>query len=240
MKWMMVVMLVAGLSGCNWLDETRISGAGAVIERQQPLGERVTRVLAGVPATLYLVAGEQRGILIKGQANLLPYLELTERGSKLEIEVKDGYRLRPTEPLEITITLPELSEMALAGTGNGDLRGFKGEALELSVAGTGGIVASQLEVQRLKGNIAGAGSLDLGSGSAASIELNIAGAGDVLGSEMRGNEVEVNIAGSGDVEVRAQQMLKIGIAGTGNITYWGDPKVVQKIVGSGGVKRAGS
>ncbi|WP_234920052.1 GIN domain-containing protein, partial [Aeromonas veronii] len=49
------------------------------------------------------------------------------------------------------------------------------------------------------------------------IELNIAGSGDVLGSEMRGNEVEVNIAGSGDVAVRAQETLKVGIAGSGNI-----------------------
>ncbi|MGN5060993.1 head GIN domain-containing protein [Aeromonas sp. 6P] len=240
MKWMMVVMLMAGLSGCHWLDQTRVTGAGAVVERQQALGERVTRVLAGTPATLHLVAGAQRGILIKGQANLLPYLELSERGSKLEIEVKEGYRLRPTEPLEITIILPELSEMALAGTGNGDLHGFKGEALELSVAGTGGIVASQLELKRLEGNIAGTGSLELGSGSAQAIELNIAGAGDVLGSEMRGNQVEVNIAGSGDVAVRAQETLKVGIAGSGNIAYWGDPKVEQQIAGSGGVTRAGS
>ena len=240
MKWMMVVMLVAGLSGCNWLDETRISGAGAVIERQQPLGERVTRVLAGVPATLYLVAGEPRGILIKGQENLLPYLELTESGDKLEIEVKEGYRLDPTEPLELTITLPVLNELALAGTGNGDLSGFKGDSLVLSVAGTGDIVASQLELKRLEGNIAGTGSLELGSGSAQAIELNIAGAGDVLGSEMRGNEVEVNIAGSGDVAVRAQETLKVGIAGSGNIAYWGDPKVEQQIAGSGGVTRAGS
>ena len=240
MKWMMVVMLVAGLSGCNWLDETRISGAGAVIERQQPLGERVTRVLAGVPATLYLVAGEPRGILIKGQENLLPYLELTESGDKLEIEVKEGYRLDPTEPLELTITLPVLNELALAGTGNGDLSGFKGDELVLSVAGTGDIVASQLELKRLEGNIAGTGSLELGSGSAQAIELNIAGSGDVLGSEMRGNEVEVNIAGSGDVAVRAQETLKVGIAGSGNIAYWGDPKVEQQIAGSGGVTRAGS
>ena len=240
MKWMMVVMLMAGLSGCNWLDETRISGAGAVIERQQPLGERVTRVLAGVPATLYLVAGEPRGILIKGQENLLPYLELTESGDKLEIEVKEGYRLDPTEPLELTITLPVLNELALAGTGNGDLSGFKGDELVLSVAGTGDIVASQLELKRLEGNIAGTGSLELGSGSAQAIELNIAGSGDVLGSEMRGNEVEVNIAGSGDVAVRAQETLKVGIAGSGNIAYWGDPKVEQQIAGSGGVTRAGS
>ena len=240
MKWMMVVMLMAGLSGCHWLDQTRVTGTGAVVERQQVLGDGVTQVLAGVPATLHLVAGEPRGILIKGQENLLPYLELTESGDKLEIEVKEGYRLDPTEPLELTITLPVLNELALAGTGNGDLSGFKGDSLVLSVAGTGDIVASQLELKRLEGNIAGTGSLELGSGSAQAIELNIAGAGDVLGSEMRGNEVEVNIAGSGDVAVRAQETLKVGIAGSGNIAYWGDPKVEQQIAGSGGVTRAGS
>lgn len=240
MKWMMVVMLMAGLSGCNWLDQTRVTGTGAVVERQQVLGDGVTWVLAGVPATLHLVAGEPRGILIKGQENLLPYLELTESGDKLEIEVKEGYRLDPTEPLELTITLPVLNELALAGTGNGDLSGFKGDELVLSVAGTGDIVASQLELKRLEGNIAGTGSLELGSGSAQAIELNIAGAGDVLGSEMRGKEVEVNIAGSGDVAVRAQETLKVGIAGSGNIAYWGDPKVEQQIAGSGGVTRAGS
>ena len=221
MKWMMVVMLMAGLSGCHWLDQTRVTGTGAVVERQQALGDGVTRVLAGVPATLHLVAGEPRGILIKGQENLLPYLELTESGDKLEIEVKEGYRLDPTEPLELTITLPVLNELALAGTGNGDLSGFKGDELVLSVAGTGDIVASQLELKRLEGNIAGTGSLE-------------------LGSEMRGNEVEVNIAGSGDVAVRAQETLKVGIAGSGNIAYWGDPKVEQQIAGSGGVTRAGS
>ncbi|MFQ2050493.1 head GIN domain-containing protein [Aeromonas veronii] len=240
MRWMIGVLVALVMGGCNVFADTEIKGEGVPVERQQALGERVTRVLAGTPATLHLVAGEQRGILIKGQENLLPYLVLTESGDKLEIEVKEGYRLEPTEPLELTITLPVLNELALAGTGNGDLSGFKGDSLVLSVTGTGDIVASQLELKRLEGNIAGTGSLELGSGSAQAIELNIAGSGDVLGSEMRGKEVEVNIAGSGDVAVRAQETLKVGIAGSGNIAYWGDPKVEQQIAGSGGVTRAGS
>ena len=240
MKWMMVVMLMAGLSGCNWLDETRISGAGAVIERQQPLGERVTRVLAGVPATLYLVAGEPRGILIKGQENLLPYLELTERDDKLEIEVKEGYRLDPTEPLELTITLPELHELALAGIASGELRGFKGDSLVLSVAGVGDLTASGLEMNRLEGNIAGLGNLDLGEGSVRAMELNIAGSGGVLGARLLSQEAEVNIAGSGEVELRVQERLKIEIAGAGSVNYWGDPELKSEIAGSGQVSRLGS
>ncbi|WP_425935069.1 head GIN domain-containing protein [Aeromonas rivipollensis] len=240
MNWMMGAVLALALSGCSWQDDVKVSGAGALVEQQHPLGREVTRVLAGVPANIHLVAGAASGIHIRGQGNLLPYLELTEKGDKLEIEVKEGYRLAPTEPLEITITLPELHELALAGTGNGELRDFKGDELVLSVAGTGDIVASGLELNRLEGNIAGLGSLDLGEGSAREVELNIAGAGGVSGAQFKGEKVEVNIAGSGDVEVSASELLKVGIAGSGSVSYLGNPRLESEIAGSGAISRVGS
>ncbi|MGE6126014.1 GIN domain-containing protein [Aeromonas rivipollensis] len=240
MNWMMGAVLALGLGGCSWQDDVKVSGAGALVEQQHSLGREVTRVLAGVPANIHLVAGEARGIHIRGQGNLLPYLELTEKEDKLEIEVKEGYRLAPTEPLEITITLPELHELALAGIGNGELRDFKGDELVLSVAGTGDIVASGLELNRLEGNIAGLGSLDLGEGSVRVVALNIAGAGGVKGAGLASEEVEVSIAGSGEVEVRAQSRLKIEIAGSGSVSYWGDPELKSEIAGSGLVNRQGS
>ncbi|WP_429041273.1 GIN domain-containing protein [Aeromonas media] len=240
MKWMMGAVLALGLGGCSWQDDVKVSGAGALVEQQHPLGREVTRVLAGVPANIQLVAGEARGIHIRGQGNLLPYLELSEEDDKLEIEVKEGYRLAPSEPLEITITLPELHELALAGTGNGELRDFKGDDLVLSVAGTGDIVASGLELNRLEGNIAGLGNLDLGQGSVRVVALNIAGAGGVKGAGLASEEVEVSIAGSGEVEVRAQSRLKIEIAGSGSVSYWGDPELKSEIAGSGQVSRLGS
>ena len=240
MKWMMGAVLALGLGGCSWQDDVKVSGAGALVEQQHPLGREVTRVLAGVPANIQLVAGEARGIHIRVQENLLPYLELSEKDDKLEIEVKEGYRLAPSEPLEITITLPELHELALAGTGNGELHDFKGNELVLSVAGTGDIVASGLEMNRLEGNIAGLGNLDLGQVSVRVVELNSAGAGGVKGAGLASEEVEVSIAGSGEVEVRAQSRLKIEIAGAGAVNYWGSPALTSEIAGSGQVSRLGS
>ncbi|MDU1144119.1 GIN domain-containing protein [Aeromonas rivipollensis] len=240
MKWMLGVMLALGLAGCSKLDDTQVSGDGAVIEQRHPLGQQVTRVLAGVPANIHLVAGEASGIHIRGQGNLLPYLELTEKGDKLEIEVKEGYRLDPPEPIDITITLPKVEELALAGLARGDLSGFSGDELVLSVAGVGDIVADGLELDRLEGNIAGAGSLDLGTGSARDVELNIAGSGGVLGARLLSQEADVNIAGSGEVEVRVQERLKIEIAGSGSVSYWGDPELTSEIAGSGLVNRRGS
>ena len=85
-----------------------------MVEQQHPLGHEVTRVLAGVPANLYPGGGESHTLRVKGRPTCCPIWCSPRRG-KLEIEVKDGYRLDPTQPLEITITLPTLHELALAG-----------------------------------------------------------------------------------------------------------------------------
>lgn len=239
MKWILGVMLALGLGGCNQLDYTLVRGSGPVIEQHHGLGQQVTRVEAAVPASIHLKAGEQRGIVIRGQEDLLPYLVLTERDDTLEMKVRDGYRFELSEPIDIDITLPRVEALALAGLARGDLSGFKGNELVLSVAGLGDIVADRLEVNRLEGNVAGAGSLALGQGSAREIELNVAGAGGVSGEGFEGREVEVNIAGSGDVKVRASGQLKIGIAGAGSVGYWGDPALTSEIAGSGRVSRLG-
>lgn len=42
------------------------------------------------------------------------------------------------------------------------------------------------------------------------------------------------------MEVRAQERLKVGIAGSGSVSYWGDPKLQSEIAGSGDVTRQGS
>lgn len=240
MKWMLGLVLALGLVGCSKLDETLVQGNGPLIEQHRPLGESVTRIQASVPANIHLVMGEARGVLIRGQENLLPYLDLAEKSDSLVLKVKDGYRFEQFEPIEITITLPKVEELALAGLARGDLSGFSGDELVLSVAGLGDIVASQLALDRLEGNIAGAGSLDLGTGSAKEVELNLAGAGGVSGAEFKGEQVEVNIAGSGDVTVNASELLKVGIAGSGSVSYLGNPKLESEIAGSGAISRVGS
>ena len=101
MKWMMGAVLALGLGGCSWQDDVKVSGAGALVEQQHPLGREVTRVLAGVPANIHLVAGAASGIHIRGQGNLLPYLELTEKGDKLEMLDRNGSPIQ--SPLNYTL-----------------------------------------------------------------------------------------------------------------------------------------
>ncbi|MFM4650570.1 head GIN domain-containing protein [Aeromonas bivalvium] len=240
MKQMMVVMVLAlGLAGCSWQDDEVIRGQGATVVAQLPLGDRVDRILAVVPADIRLVHGSERGIRLEGQENLLPYLTFSESGRKLEIEVKEGYRLSTDEGLKVTITLPSLRELALAGSSRAEVGAFEEDELTLSLAGSGGIRTDRLEVRSLEGNIAGSGDLALGQGHADSLTFNIAGSGGIAAGELQAREVEIKIAGSGDVAVRAAQRLTATIAGSGNIDYWGDPEIESEIAGSGQLVRQG-
>ncbi len=92
----------------------------------------------------------------------------------------------------------------------------------LSVAGVGDIVADGLELDRLEGNIAERAAW-IWETARPEPSSSTSPARGCAGAELKGREVEVNIAGSGDVEVRAQERLKVGIAGSGSVSYWGDP-----------------
>lgn len=93
MKQIVAMVLALGLAGCSWQDDEVVHGQGAPVITQRPLGDKVDRILAMVPADITLVPGAQRGIRVEGQENLLPYLTFSESGRKLEIEVKEGYQL---------------------------------------------------------------------------------------------------------------------------------------------------
>lgn len=235
----MALALGLGLAGCSWQDDEIVRGQGSPVVQQRPLGDKIDSILAVVPADITLVPGTQRGIRLEGQENLLPYLTFSESGRKLEIEVKEGYRLDPDERLKVTITLPALRALALAGSGRGEIGAFEGDELSLSLAGSGGIRANQLAMKRLEGNIAGSGDLELIQGHADSLTFNIAGSGGIEAAELVAREVEINIAGSGDVAVRAAQRLTATIAGSGNIDYWGSPEIESEILGSGQLVRQG-
>lgn len=239
MKQIVAMVLALGLAGCSWQDDEVVHGQGAPVITQRPLGDKVDRILAMVPADITLVPGAQRGIRVEGQENLLPYLTFSESGRKLEIEVKEGYQLSPGERIRVTITLPVLRELALAGGSQGEIGAFEGDELTLSLAGSGGIRTDRLEMKRLEGNIAGSGDLALGQGHADSLTFNIAGSGGIAAGDLLAREVEINIAGSGDVAVRAEQRLTATIAGSGSIDYWGDPEVESEILGVGQLVRKG-
>lgn len=234
-----MALLALGLGGCQWGEMGHLEGNGRALDQRMALAP-VSRVTAAFPGLLRVAPGSESALKLSGDENLLPYLEVKQEGEALEIRVKRGTKIEPNTPLELTLTLPTLREVALAGVTQGELGAFEGDRLELSLAGAGDMKTGALHYRELVGNLAGAGSLRLGQGEVERVEYNLAGVGEVSGAGLQAREAEVNIAGAGDVALRASERLDVNIAGAGDVRYTGSPRLTQQIIGQGRLEQVAS
>jgi len=193
--------------------------------------------------------GSQQSVQVQADDNLLPMLETVvepgRNGSTLKVRWKregvfNGFRIgnymQTRSKVLITVVVPTLSALAVAGSGDVRLETFNTPSLQLSLSGSGDARLNDLTTEELGVRISGSGDVS-GKGSATRVKISIAGSGDVRLIEMRADDVSVSIAGSGDAAVFAQKALSVSIAGSGDVTYAGDAQVKSSVAGSGSVRR---
>ena len=62
------------------------------------------------------------------------------------------------------------------------------------------------------------------------LEVHIAGSGNYRGGDLKAENASVDIAGSGDASYLPITTLKASVAGSGNVTYRGNPTWIQRIL----------
>lgn len=178
-------------------------------------------VSLSVPGKLEIVAGDTGKLTMTGDDNILPAIETTVERGELRIRFRErgSLNVRMKTPLRMTLVVPSIEG--------------------ISVAGSGDVVANGLDARKLALSIAGSGNIALG-GKAQSLEVQIAGSGDVKAGKLAARTASVSIAGSGDATVWAQESLSASVAGSGDVRYYGDPSVQRSVMGSGSIRRLGA
>jgi hypothetical protein len=200
-----------------------------------------TGISLSLPAKVTIKQGGKEGLTIEADDNFLPLIEtVVERGQ---------LRIRPTEKnmnfkgrsmkLNITVDVINIDSLSVAGSGDIVADQLNSPKLKTSIAGSGDVNIKALTADSVKASIAGSGDLNLG-GSANEFEASIAGSGTVKADRLKAKSVVLKIAGSGDASVWATENMKLSIAGSGDVKYWGDAKVTQSVAGSGSIKRLGT
>ena len=191
--------------------------------------------------------GAQQAVQVQADDKLLPLLETVveagRNGNTLKVRWKrdsgwgSGWQnIQARNKVLITVTVPKLNAVAVAGSGDMRVEAFSTPSLQVSLSGSGDARLEGLTTDELGVRVSGSGDVT-GRGSAARVKISIAGSGDVRLSELRADEVSVSIAGSGDAAVNAQKALSVSIAGSGDVTYVGEPQVKSSVAGSGSVRR---
>jgi len=208
------------------------------VDRWYSVTQSFTRCSIGIGKAecRFIVSPDSLGVHIVGDENLLDRIEVrvTKKG---KLRIRANQWLEPTEKMQVTVYMPgPLAGIEIGGAVDiVDSVPLAGKRVEVEVAGSAEGTAS-VQAERVDVDLAGSGEITL-AGSARKLSVDIAGSGDIDAAALRVDSCCVDIAGSGDCRVFVTDYLKVEVAGSGDVCYYGNPrKVKQSILGSGDVQ----
>jgi hypothetical protein len=210
MKSPFAVVLLAAMVAFN------VAAYAADKRETRPVGE-FTAIGVAAPVNVHVTQGEAPSLALEGPEEALAQIETTVENGSLRIRL-DRRHASWRSKVHVYVTARRIEALAISGSGDIVAPALTGEALKLSISGSGDM--------RIGGKVDG-------------LTASISGSGDIRAGDLDAQRVNVSIAGSGDATVRARQALSVSVAGSGDVRYYGDPTVAKSIQGSGSVRRLG-
>ena len=225
----------AALAGCH----VHAHEGGASVSRNYSVGNFQRIEVAG-PYDVEVHTGGNPGVTAQGSQKLLERTVVEVQGDKLVIHPENSHSFfhfgwDSEGKAKFAVTLPQLSELTLAGSGDIHIDRVQGQKFEGMIAGHGDLTVGAIDVQQLKMTIAGAGDAKTGTGKAQAAEYDIAGAGNLDARATQTQQVKVSIAGSGDVKAHSSGTAEVDIVGAGNVDISGGAKCTISKTGAGDV-----
>ena len=198
-----VVLLVAACS------VTR--GSGQVATASRPVSGFTKVELSGTGELTIEKTGTD-SLTISAEDNILPRLTSEISGDTLTLGTEPNTSIVPTKPITYSLTVKDLTGLAVSGSGNIQVANLTAAALSIKISGSGTITAG---------------------GTVNDQDLEISGSGHYRAEQLTSKTVKAAISGSGTAGVVATDALDVKISGSGTLTYSGNPQIKQEISGSG-------
>ena len=171
------------------------------------------------PFDLEIEAGKAQSIKITGEQRYFERIttEVVDGRLTITFKTKDEHIEIKNLP-HIRVTLPALRQLIEEGAGQ--------------------TVLSNVDSKRLDINYKGAGRL-AASGKVQDLHLDAHGVGEVDLKSLIAQDANVDFEGVGSVKIYASRRLDLKAGGMGDLTYYGKPQFVNKMVGGLGSISAG-
>ncbi len=209
--------------------------------------ESFSQVVLADYGKLFLSQGDQPGLIVEADKDLLKLVSSEVRQGKLILRIDEPWMDRLArffidpwrgKRLVFHLTVKNLDRLELHGAAKVIGESLHMDKLSLTLSGAGEVVLKNLKGKRIKTTISGAGRVRA-QGSVLDQEVRISGAGNYAAGELQSNTCLVNLSGTGLAVVWAQEELKLSISGLGKVEYFGAPHVSQRISGIGRLERLG-
>ena len=216
-KGICVFLFLSLLMSATMVNAQRvITASGKYITKNIKVTRFDQIYLKGSPTIEYTQSPGASKVQIAGSDNLVDLVECRVEGSTLIVNMKSRTNISYGKEgrLKILVSSPMLKSASLQGSGDIHLGSLKVEGLDVSLTGSGDIVAENITCNSdFSALLKGSGDIDV-KGQL----LNLQGSGDLKVAGVTGSEISAMLQGSGDLKV-----------GSTNITS----TVTAKLSGSG-------
>lgn len=238
-----LLSISAPVSGWASGDDADANNAGASKSNEvRQISNSVSNVVINGPLEYTLKPASQAELLIGGDSKLVGRVLTKVEGNTLYISTRGIFITTGKRyPVRIELGLPYFDKVQLQGSGDGWLRGFKQNKLEVNLQGSGNLSLDG-SVNTLQVRQSGSGDINMNLAPMEQLDLAIRGSGDVLirgqvrslqisnqgtGNlnlgQLKAEYVYLQNSGQGDVKVSAAQEIKGRISGAGDLTVLGKP-----------------
>jgi hypothetical protein len=242
---LVLAFLLIGLS-YSMLRAQGVSGssnpAGRVLESEtRSLGNGIRAIDLSGPIDMTLRQGAVPSLVVRGEQRLLGNVATTT-GNDGTLHIRTtGMLLFHRQPLQVTLVLPSIEDVAVRGSGDSTVNGFSGERIEVRLNGSGNLKFNG-RFKQVKASIHGSGELEMNGGSSDKVEVAVVGSGkltvvgsckqfkaeqtgsgDISARHLSADEVSLQLTGSGDASVTALKAATISLRGSGDVVVYGGP-----------------
>jgi hypothetical protein len=226
-RWILVAILAFLLGGLGVAllyesdvfggsSSSSVKGSGVSASESRDVGPFGSIELAGSNNVVIRV-GEQQSVVVRADDNLLDRVTTQVQSGKLVIGNTPG-SFSTNSPMSVEVSVPRLSALTLAGSGNIVVGGIKAANLTVTLPGSGTMTAS---------------------GTTARLDVTVSGSGMVQFNRLVASNVQAVVSGSGTVFVTATESLDASVPGAGTIIYAGNPlDITRNISGTGTITAA--
>jgi len=198
-----------------------LTGSGN-LETEEYAFANFTRVEVSSAFVFEIKQSGSYGINVTADDNVIDYVQVTQDGQTLKISVGGAPRSFRLVTLKVSVTMPELSRLAVSGACSGTVSNFNStEAVSIAVSGasrvTGDITAADIGF-----DVSGASTVQL-EGSADDMVAVVSGACTFNLDDFTVSNANVNISGASTGTINLDGRLDANVSGASTLLYIGDP-----------------
>ncbi len=231
----LTVFLVLGAMSLSACGINVVRGSGDVVTETRAVSD-FDSIAFSSTGDVVITQGDEEGLTIEAEKNLIPYIRTEVRGRTLHIFMNpmDMIMIHPQKTMRFHVSMKRVEGLNISGSGSIYSGSINTNNLNINISGSGEATIDSLTADSLAIDISGSGKSTL-KGEVTSEKIVISGSGSCNHGDLASKDVAIDVSGSGKTFVMAADRLDINISGSGDVIYTGTPKLTQKISGSGSI-----